>query len=561
MLTNVEAFWLQWQAQEGEGEAAAAARAWLTAMSAADGANAGAGEDTAAVEQFREQGLTHWPAPTLADLMERAALADPQSPSVATTAELLFEATKPLHRLRPAARARLALAARLQHLAGRTPGATAAALEARPPAELSRREHAALVALLRAGARTVIRPTPPQPTDHDTQVLAALLLLAGALADDAEQAARLESATLTAEALVLRVRGLGAPATAQRVRQCRRRVKLALATGLRVTVAPPTLAEVQALLNEPVTPQTTTGRGVQRGVAGALTRWQAALERALTGDDATLIEAERETAYMRQVLAVFRPGLKRKATQRLRERLGEVQARLRAASSGRAVAADAHGYAAKLPAEAAAQIRPLLEALDQWGQKAFGEAAAWLQSAQAAELCEDLLALVGKPPVRHGPETPLRHSTPALLKAVVEAIGERQKVFEVGDGRTQRRLCEGLLRGQAAIAVLGGAEVFEEAGAALAADWQTVETRVEGMRHLAAVDEAVGQFLDEWALRQAKRKAPQLSGVDAVLAYRHKRRTERQALRKGLAAAWRPVQGRALAARLKKILAAFADQK
>ena len=82
------------------------------------------------------------------------------------------------------------------------------------------------------------------------------------------------------------------------------------------------------------------------------------------------------------------------------------------------------------------------------------------------------------------------------------------------------------------------------------------QQRLAGLRHLAAVDEAVGTFLDEWAVRQAKRKAPQLSDVDAVLAYRHRRRTERQAQRKALTAAFRPLQGRALVTRLKKLLAA-----
>ena len=111
------------------------------------------------------------------------------------------------------------------------------------------------------------------------------------------------------------------------------------------------------------------------------------------------------------------------------------------------------------------------------------------------------------------------------------------------------------MRGQAALDVLGGAPTLGPGATALAADWQKVEQRIEGLRHLAAVDDAVGRFLDEWALRQAKRKAPQLSGVDAVLAYRHRRRTERQAQRKTLTAAFRPVQGRALATRVKTILA------
>ena len=556
MLTSVEAFWLQWQAEESDGAGAAQARAWLAAINGRPEAEAAPPSDEAAVERFRQRGLAQLAAPSLQDLEERAARDNRHVSGVAETALRLFDMTQPLHRLRPAARRRLGHAARLHHLAGRTPSESAAALEALPPSDLNPREHARLLALLRASGRGAApdakRPAKP---DQETKRLAALLQLADALDYDQVQATRLDSAALTDTALVLRVRGLGAPAAARRVRLCRRLLKAGMNVGLRVTVAPPTLDEVRPLVNEPLPAQATVAQGVQRGVASALLAWQAALELALTGVKPSLMKAERDTAQLRQVLGVFRPVLKRKATQRLRQRLELLQHRLRAASEARAVTSDALTYAATLTAEGAAQLQPLLEALDHAGQAAFLEVEAWLRSAHAAELCEDLLALVGEPPLRNGPDTTLRHSSPGLLKAAAETIVERQQGFEASDFRQRRRLSEALVRGQAMLEVLGGAAVLGPAATALATDMQQLEQRLEGLRHLAALDEAVGRFLDEWALRQAKRKAPQLSGVDAVLAYRHRRRTERQAQLKTLTAAFRPVQGRALATRVKLILA------
>jgi len=544
VLTVVETFWLHWQANQGDVEASATARAWLTAL---DSPTEASGLPSSVLAQL--------PAPTLQDLLDSASRDNAHVNGVAETAERLFDATRPIHRLRPAARRRLANAARLHHLAGPTTGDSAAALEARPLADLGGREQAWLVALLRASQR--LAALPAVGADPEVAVLAALLQLADALDYDQDQATRLESATLAPEALVLRVRGLGAPATARRVRLCRRLVKQALAVNLRVMVAPPNLDELKPLVNEPLLPQTTVARAVQRGLAGALLSWQAALELALTGDDATLTNAERDTAHLRQVLGVFRPVLKRKAAHGLRQRLGRLQKRLRAAGSGRAVTADALAYAGTLPAEATAQMQPLLEAFDQGGRKAFAEAEAWLHSPLAVELCDDLLALVGAAPLRHGPDTPLRQSTPELFKAALEAIATRRAEYEEGDPRRQRRLCEALVRGQATLEMLGGAATLGPAAGPLAADWQKVEQRAEAMRHLEALDEAISKFLDEWALRQAKRKAPQLSGVDAVLAYRHQRRIDRRAQRRALAGAWQPVQGRALAARVKQIWADY----
>ncbi len=546
MLTAVETFWLHWQANQGDLQASATARAWLTAL---DNPTQSLALPASVLEQL--------PAPTLQDLLASVARDNPHVSGVAETAERLFDATRPLHQLRPAARRRLANAARLHHLAGPTTGDSAAALEARPLADVSLREQARLVALLRASAQTPApRAMAAASPDPEVALLAALLQLADALDYDQDQTTRLESATLAPATLILRVRGLGAPATARRVQLCRHMVKQALAINLRVTVAPPSLDELRPLLNEPLTAHTTVARAVQRGLAGALLSWQTALASALTGD-ATLTNAERETAHLRQVLGLFRPVLKRKATHGLRRRLGHLQRRLRAAGSARAATADALAYAAALPAEATAQMQPLLEALDQSGHTALAEAEAWLNSPVAVEVCDDLLALVGAVPLRQGPDTALRQNAPELFKAALETIATRRAEYEEGDPERQRRLCEALVRGQATLEMLGGAATLGPMAEPLAADWQTVEQRTEAMRHLGALDDAIGTFLDEWALRQAKRKAPQLSGADAVLAYRHQRRVDRRKQRRALVAAWQPVTGRALAGRVKQILTDF----
>ena len=562
MLTAVEAFWLQWQAEEGGGAAATVARRWLAALPVAGNGATPHPPDPAALEAFRQAGLAQFAAPALANLEDSAARANRHVQGVAATALQLFDTTRPLHHLKPAARRRLASAAHLHHLAGQQPADSAACLEALPPADVSPRELGRLTALLRAAGRG-LGPAAPRvpPLDTETKALAALLQLADALDYDQDQATQLESVALLPQALALRVRGLGAAAVAARVRLCRRFVKEGLNTGLRVSATAPTLEEVRPLLAEVVGPDTPVARMVQQSLAAAVVAWQAALAGALGGEAAALRQAERETARARQTLGALRPVLKRKAIQRLRDRLEVVQRTLRAASEARQTAADALAYATALPAEQTAGLPQLLEGLDQAALKAGGEAEAWVRGAAAAELCEDLLALVAAPPLRAGANTLVRHSAAAMLKAVAEEVNERQKSFDANEARQQRRLSEALVRGQAALTALGGAATFGPGAAARAGDGRQGGRRVEDRRGLTALDQARGAFLDDWALRQAKRKAPQMSGVEAVIAFRKRRRAEREAQRKLYLAEARPVQGRRLTTRVRRLAAALKAQR
>ncbi|MCC7358420.1 MAG: hypothetical protein IT317_03025 [Anaerolineales bacterium] len=562
VLTAVEAFWLQWQAEEGSAAAASTARRWLAAIQGGGDGSALHLPDAEAVAAFREMGLAQLVAPTLADLEDSAARANRHVQGVAATALKLFDITRPLHRLKPAARRRMESAARLHQLAGPGPAQSAACLEALPPSDVGPRELQRLTQLLRAAGRGLGQAAVgPAALDTETKALAALLQLADTLDYDQDQATPLESATLTPQALSLRVRGLGGAAVAARVRLCRRFVKAGLNTGLRVSVAAPTLDQVRPLLAEPTGPRTPVGRAVQRGVAEAVIAWQAALANALSGEAAALRRAERETARTRQALGAWRAMLKRKAAQQLRNRLRTVQRTLRAASEARQAAADGPAYAAGLTREHAAGLPQLLERLDQTAARAGAAAEAWIRGAAAAELCEDLLALVAAPPLRAGTVTTVRQSAEAILKEAAETTLARLEDFGVNDPRRQRRLSEALVRGQAALAALGGAATFGPGAAALEADWKKLEQRVEQLRALTTLDAALGAFLDDWALRQAKRKAPQLSGVEAVIAYRKLRRAERQAQRKLFLAEARPVQGRRLLTRVRRLAAALKAQR
>jgi hypothetical protein len=89
---------------------------------------------------------------------------------------------------------------------------------------------------------------------------------------------------------------------------------------------------------------------------------------------------------------------------------------------------------------------------------------------------------------------------------------------------------------------------------ALAADLRGLAQQLDDLRRLDSADVAIGNFLDRWAVRQARRKAPQLHGAEAVLAFRQAVRDQRRQQQRALARAWQPVRGRRLLRRVALLL-------
>jgi hypothetical protein len=185
-------------------------------------------------------------------------------------------------------------------------------------------------------------------------------------------------------------------------------------------------------------------------------------------------------------------------------------------------------------------------------------AMAWLHGPEAIELAEAIVDYVGAVPVRRKQEAPVGSIAPGHLGEAVEAMAAAQAAFSSHEPKSLRRVQRATLRCRAWLGVLaGGPDLGREkleAAAAIDADLEALAERLEALRRLDAADEHLGVFLDRWAVRQARRKAPQLHGAEAVLALRQVFRAERTQQQRALSGAWRPVRGRQLRRRVAQLL-------
>jgi hypothetical protein len=88
----------------------------------------------------------------------------------------------------------------------------------------------------------------------------------------------------------------------------------------------------------------------------------------------------------------------------------------------------------------------------------------------------------------------------------------------------------------------------------LLADLLRLDNRIDRWLASNVLNEAVAAFLDDWAEQQARRKAPQLFGAQAVLAYRQARKAQWFRLRSTLVRDWRPLRAARLRRRANTLL-------
>jgi hypothetical protein len=557
-LTPVERFWLQWHAEHGEAAAAAQAVRLLgeaaTAV-AGNGPPGGAGGRPIA-------------AAALQALPPPAATALPHTrhgDHVAAVAALVFDATRPVHQQPATARPLLLLAARLHDFPHGEDGSEALraadVLSEVRLADLSRARQAVLVAVLRLAqlgaskttGRTEAGLKPAQW--RQARTLAALLQLADALDESEDQSTRVEEITLEDEAVEVR---LGGPGAAEAARCGKRGAALwqpALKTRLRLVVAPLSAAELVALAGTGDDRLTLTG-GIQRVLASRLVCWQTALETAASQPSVDMAAALRATTGLRQALAALQPVLKRKPTQALRAALGGPEKLLRAAVDWHFLSHRVGAAKAEAKAEAEGQLQPLADAAGQSQQQAAGMAVAWLHGPGALELAETLVDFVSCAPVRQKQTAPLGHAARAGLSEAVEAMAQAQAGYSVHDPRSWRSAQRAALRCRVWLELLSAStpgRAKAGATAALAADLERLVEQLDTLRQMETADGHLGVFLERWAVRQARRKAPQLHGAEAVLALRQAMRRERQQQQRGVAADWRPVRAGSLRQRMKQL--------
>jgi hypothetical protein len=558
-FTPVEQFWLEWHARQGEADAAALARKLLEGGTTA--------AETGTPGRVRRQ-------PALRAFAAPAASALPctrHGEQVASVAAALFDATRIVHRQPATARALLLLAARLHDLTegGNHRGAPSAAdvLAGVRLADLSRSRQAVLVAALRRAQSGATKPyhqaeaglKPEQR--RQARALAAILQLADALDQAKDQSTRVEEVTLADDGVVVRLGGLAA---AEATRWGKLQATLwqpAFKTRLRFSVAPLTGAEVAGLAAAPADRRLTLAGGIQRALARRLVCWQAALEAAASQPSPEMTPALQATTELRQALAALQPVLKRKPTQALRAALRGPEALLRKAVEWQYLWQRIAGAQAEARRETAGQLQPLADAAAHSRQQAAGMALAWVQGPGALELAEALVDFVSTVPGGRKHTAPLWQAAQDGLGEAAKRLAQAQAKYSAQDPKSWRNAQRAAQRCRTWLALLGsgdpGRAMTDEA--ALAADLDKLVGQLEAQRWIEAADGHLGAFLERWAVRQARRKAPQLHGAEAVLALRQAVRRAREQQQRGVAADWRPVRGRQLRQRVQQVTRSAAE--
>ena len=145
-------------------------------------------------------------------------------------------------------------------------------------------------------------------------------------------------------------------------------------------------------------------------------------------------------------------------------------------------------------------------------------------------------------------------AAPVLLDELCAEVAEREARVVADRPARYRRYQDGLARLASALEALGGPTTMGEEAEQLLADVQRLGNRIDRWLASSVLNDAIATFLDEWAEHQARRKAPQLFGAQAVLAYRQARRAQWSRLRSGLVRDWRPLRATRLRRRANVLL-------
>ncbi|MGH2521917.1 MAG: CHAD domain-containing protein, partial [Anaerolineales bacterium] len=438
---------------------------------------------------------------------------------VADLALALFNHTRPLHRLPLRLRPTLETAALLHH----------AALE-----ETDWRGHTALQRRL-ITAIVHIHPKPfglearkllaaLSPTQRrQSLALAALLRLAEDLGDSHTQSTRLEGVVLMPEAVRLRLSGPEAVHDAARLRKKTGLWKKAFHARLEIVPAPHPSSTPEQPAGLPFNPQTPMCEVVRRALAQQLHEWQANEAAALAGEPQAVQAVHRAISRLRSALWLFNSYLSSKPAKRLRRRLKEAERRLDRVLEIEGVLADGKMYRAE---HARAGLRPLLAAWEEQRVSALEEAKAWLGSpaAEAQSALAKLMSALPEADQARFAQQPCRQGAALVLRAALEGVRERQASVQRDQPKTYQRLGRAIARCAHALEFFR--PVLSSAAEPVIEDLTRFQDGLAGMRAARLLQKRLEAFLDEWAKRQGKRKAPQLAGAEGILTYSLARKDE-----------------------------------
>jgi hypothetical protein len=283
----------------------------------------------------------------------------------------------------------------------------------------------------------------------------------------------------------------------------------------------------------------------QRLLAREFLDWQAAWSACRAGQPGAPAALHSATQRASQLLAALRPILKRGPTRRMRAELARLRQRVAMASRAQAALEDVVAY--DNASDAAGRLTTLLDAAAESTRAANGTAALWANTSTADAIAVRLRAFISDLPLQRKHETTtLAEAAPGLLLEAADHLARRQATFSAADPASWRRAASAILRLKIAIAALGAARPPNLHALELVRDLDRATEHLEVLQRLEAVEQTVVAYLDGWAERQGRRKAPQLHGAEAVLEYRQQRRAERMRELRALAEAWKPLRGRGL---------------
>jgi hypothetical protein len=385
-------------------------------------------------------------------------------------------------------------------------------------------------------------------------VLAALLRVAEVLGAAAPSALRLEGFTLDRKRVTLHLAGPKAKATAIACGASRRQWRAALHTGLAFKIAPPTTADLEHLAAACPTAATPIFETLQTCLSSATLNWERELARCAHDDPNAPAAALTATLRLHQLLAAFRPHLKRRSTDRLRAGLAQVRKTLHKAATVQSGLDDITTYQASQRPDAADQLSGLRDAAASASQLVRQMLSNRLDDPAWRQLSAALRSFIIDPPARSANVPATVEAAPGLLESAAGHLARRQLAFSTSDPASRRRTAQGVVRLQTLLQVLSPV-VRSRAGAAeLLDDLGRLGELLEILGQLESVEKAVAVYLDAWAERQGRRKAPQMHGVEQVLEYRQARRAERARQLRALNEAWKPLRVRKLRRRIAALL-------
>jgi hypothetical protein len=424
---------------------------------------------------------------------------------------------------------------------------------------LSRPEQGILQAIHRQLSN---RETPEDPTPvlkpkqaQQAATLAALLQTAAAICKPEALPARLERVTLAEDSATLHMSGPGASAAAIRALEYAEAWRKGLTQRLHFAVVTPSTEDLMQLAQ--VNPKSSTP--VRLTIQQALAAATLGLEAALSASQASAVSspevAWRAAQRAAQLLAGFRPVLKRRATDEVRSAVAQTVKRLEKAVRCEAVVRDIQTYHDRQVPVTPGQFTSLLEAAAAERDAKREALRRWMSGPALPALFGAVRAVAGNPSLRAKFETATAEVAPSLIASACEHLHHHQ-ASDIVEGGKLGRTVQAVLRLMLMLEVLAPGGPNDPHVSELALDLTRVAECLEAVLQLEAADKAAAAHLDTWAVRQAKRKAPQMHGAEAVLEYRQSRRLERAKLWRALAAAWKPIRGRKLDVRVAALLRA-----